>query len=944
MTRHGIPGESRAIPRSAAWDRCLLRAALIASAVVAVALVALGAPRTAAAQLSVTNPSPVTVIRGQSGSTTITASFPGLGGGNTSVSASVTGLPIGATFAGTTCVFPLNVNNPSCLLTLTIATTGTTPLGSFNIGVTVTPNSDISLPVTTTFTLTVNPPFDYSLANSGGVTVIAGGAPGATTITATLAAGVPQSQSVSFAVSGLPTGVTATPPPPSCTPTCQFTLNISAAAAAAPTVPVTSTITVTGSTLPNGAPVIRTTTFTLTVNPAFNYSLAANPNTVTVIAGGASGSTTIVATLAAGVTQSQSQTVSFSVTGLPTGVTATPPTPSCTPTCQFTLTITAAASTAPVTSTITVTGSTLPNGAPVIRTTTFTLTVNPQVFDYSLAANPNTVTVTAGGAAGSTTITAALVTGTTQAVSFTVSGLPTGVTATPPTPSCTPTCQFTLTITAATSTAPVTSTITVTGSILPNGAPVIRTTTFTLTVNALRTLAIVSGNNQTGVINAPLPNPLVVSVTPSTPVVNVTWEVTGGAIPSATSTPTINGLAQITLRSGPTPGPVTVRASVSSGGVVTTSAVTFVVNDATQAAVAGLKTFSVLGNLALTTATVQSTNIGLRLAALRGGGTGGVSVSGLSLNVAGQSVPLAAMTSSLASGPGGGASADPSKVFGGLGIFLNGQGSFGDQEGTAREPGFKFHTEGLTLGTDYRLTDNVVLGAAAGYLHTDSDLDEAGGRVKLNGYSLSAFGSYYVGDKFYLDAIATYGWNDFGTSRNVTFGNTSATAKADPDGNQFAVSVSGGYNFNVGPLTVGPTARVNYINVRIDSFQERGADIFNLRVNSQRIESLATDLGAQASYAISLPWGVLSPLVRAEWEHELKGGSRLISGSLAADPLRTQFSTPTNTPDRNYFNLAAGLSATLPRGASAFVHYETVLGRAHVTNHSFTAGVRFQFE
>ena len=752
--------------------------------------------------------------------------------------------------------------------------------------------------------------FDYSLTNSGGVTVTAG-ASGASTITATLTSG--QTQLVSFAVSGLPSGATATFSLTECTPTCSTTLTITTAAA---TPSGTFPITVTGS------PLGRTTSFNLVVTAVFNYSLA-NSGGVTVTAG-ASGASTITATLTSG----QTQTVSFAVSGLPSGATAAFSVASCIPTCSSTLTITTAAATPSGTFPITVTGS------PLGRTTIFNLVVATVGFDYSLT-NSGGVTVTAGSS-GATTITATLLSGATQSVSFSVSGLPSGATAAFSVTSCSPTCSTTLTITAATTTAAGTSTITVTGS------PLNRTTGFTLTVTSTRALAIVSGNNQSGVINSTLPKPLVVSVTPATPSVNVIWEVTGGAIPSATSTPTVNGLAQITLTLGPTPGSVTVRASIA-GGVVATS-VTFVVNDATSTAIAGLKTYSVLGNLALTTATVQSTNIGIRLAALRRGGTGGVSVSGLSLNVAGQSMPLETVTSFLSSGPGGGASADPSNIFGGLGIFLNGQGSFGDQDVTSREPGFKFNTQGLTLGSDYRVTENVVLGAAFGYLHTAADLDQAGGRVTMNGYTVSAFGSYYVADKFYVDTIATYGWNGYGVTRNVTFGDTSATAKSDPDGNQFSISTSAGYNFSFGPLTVGPTAKVTYINVRIDGFQERGADIFNLRVNRQTIESLATDLGGQISYAISTPLGVLLPLVRAEWEHEFKGGSRLIAGSLVADPLSTRVGAPTNTPDRNYVNLATGMTATLQRGVSAFAHYETVLGRANVTNHSFTAGVRFQFE
>jgi len=181
-------------------------------------------------------------------------------------------------------------------------------------------------------------------------------------------------------------------------------------------------------------------------------------------------------------------------------------------------------------------------------------------------------------------------------------------------------------------------------------------------------------------------------------------------------------------------------------------------------------------------------------------------------------------------------------------------------------------------------------------------------------------------------------------TRNIAFGDGIITARSDPDGQQLALSSAAGYNFNAGPWTFGPLAKVTYINVHIDSFQERGADIFNLSVRRQTIESLTTDLGAQVSYAISAPWGVLTPLARAEWEHEFKGGARLINGTLVADPLRTTFGAQSNNPDRNYVNLAAGITGTFPRGISAFAHYETVLGRANVTNHSFTVGIRFQFE
>ena len=356
-------------------------------------------------------------------------------------------------------------------------------------------------------------------------------------------------------------------------------------------------------------------------------------------------------------------------------------------------------------------------------------------------------------------------------------------------------------------------------------------------------------------------------------------------------------------------------------------------------ATAGAKQAAALGTVALTTTSVQTTNIGLRLAALRRGATG-VSVSGVSLNIDGQSAPLSAVTSLIASlGQGGGASADRASTLGRLGVFVNGQGSFGGQDPTSREPGFDFYTAGMTAGVDYRLTDQLVLGAALGYLRTKSTFDASAGDSRINGYSVSAYGSYYLVEKLYLDGIATFGWNQYSNERSIA---NAFTANSSTDGTQVALSVSTGYDFNIGAFSFGPTARVNYVRVHIDGYREGGADLFNLSISSQTIESVTSAMGGEARYAVSTAWGVLTPQMSLEWEHEYKGDSRIITASVLADPT-TSVAVRTNSPDRDYVNLGAGLSATFKGGVSAFAHYQAVLGRAHFTNHSFNTGVRFEF-
>jgi outer membrane autotransporter protein len=483
---------------------------------------------------------------------------------------------------------------------------------------------------------------------------------------------------------------------------------------------------------------------------------------------------------------------------------------------------------------------------------------------------------------------------------------------------------------------------------------------------------LVSGDGQSGPVNTPLAQPLIVSITTPPAVLiegNITWTVETGPATGTLGTPIesftafTGGPRQFsnTLTLGSVAGEVRVSALLRAQIVdiagrplmpVPPASVTFRATatqeppppppqNGFQIAAEGLKSFSVMGNVAVQTTTVQTTNIGLRLASLRSGAKG-ISLEGLSLGAGEKAFPLGALAS-VAPVPGGRSSPGRDDLLSRLGIFANGQGSFGNQDATTREPGFDFHTAGMTAGVDYRLTEQLILGLAGGYISGASSLDGSAGEVTTRGGSISAFGTYFIGRSFYVDLIATYGWNDYDTRRTVGVGGASATAKGDTHGQQFAVSAGAGYDFNIRAWTLGLNGRVNYINVGIDDFRETGAGASDLNVSTQKVESLTTVLGAHVSYAISLPWAVLLPQVTAEWEHEYLNDSRLIKGTVVADPSQTRFGFPTNDPDRNYCNLGAGVSATFKHGLSAFLFYETVLGRTNFTAHSLTGGIRFSF-
>ncbi len=269
------------------------------------------------------------------------------------------------------------------------------------------------------------------------------------------------SSSVALSAGGLPTGVTASFNPASATGTSSTVTFTASATATLGVFPVTITGT--------GGGLTRTTTINLTViaQPVPDFSLSANPTSLTINRG-ASGMSTITITRAGGFTGS----VALSASGLPAGVTASFNPPSTTGNASsLTLAASNTAATGPATVTITGAGGGLTRGIPI------SLTVNaPPTPDFTLSANPTSLTINQG-ASGTSAVTITRTGGFTGSVAFSASGLPSGVTASfNPTSTTGNSSALTLTASSAATLGAAT------GAITGTGGGLTRTTTVSLTV------------------------------------------------------------------------------------------------------------------------------------------------------------------------------------------------------------------------------------------------------------------------------------------------------------------------------------------------------------------------------------------------------------------------------------------------------------------------------
>jgi uncharacterized protein YhjY with autotransporter beta-barrel domain len=326
------------------------------------------------------------------------------------------------------------------------------------------------------------------------------------------------------------------------------------------------------------------------------------------------------------------------------------------------------------------------------------------------------------------------------------------------------------------------------------------------------------------------------------------------------------------------------------------------------------------------------------------------------------------------SGPGG--------VESPWGVFLQGSYNSGHHDQTDNEDPFNFHAVSVTAGVDYNF-GNAVIGVSVGHDNFDAGIRPSGtavsgGSTNIKSTSGSVYGAWF-GPAWYFNGIINYGSLKSEQSREVKYSaiygdgfdpqtipgsadqcnGTTCTVTVDrlltgnPSGNAFAVGATAGYQYAAFGLDLTPSLSINYRRSKFDSFSETDPVVANdglaLSFGEQTVESLRSILGVQASKPISVSFGVISPVVRVEWNHEFKTGIRSISAHYAFDPscvngvCDSNFALPTDSPALNYGVAGAGVIVTLARRVQAFVFDEAQFGYSNYHSNSVTLGVRGQF-
>jgi len=324
----------------------------------------------------------------------------------------------------------------------------------------------------------------------------------------------------------------------------------------------------------------------------------------------------------------------------------------------------------------------------------------------------------------------------------------------------------------------------------------------------------------------------------------------------------------------------------------------------------------------------QVSGVATRLTALRAGASG-FNVIGLASHYDGNRQNDAHSSNYIR---GTGASSDGGS-YGRLGGFITYDFGSGERAPTDLEDAFDFESSQITMGLDYRITDEWILGAVVGISDQEVDFDASQsiveGNMVADGLSVMPFAMYQRG-QWFISGSAGFQQMSFDTSRAIRYpsGNlnlpaTDTVTVSSTDASMFSLFFEAGHSFQWQKFSSEPFLNIKYSDIAIDEFVEDDVndDAFDLVIAKQDFSSQELTLGVKFQYTFTPSYGVFIPFLTLEHVKQSDDAPRSIQAYYAQDVVsENAFDIPTESLDSAYNVYSLGFSSVI-RGAR-----QTVVG------------------
>ncbi|MBI9087377.1 MAG: autotransporter domain-containing protein [Desulfobacterales bacterium] len=276
------------------------------------------------------------------------------------------------------------------------------------------------------------------------------------------------------------------------------------------------------------------------------------------------------------------------------------------------------------------------------------------------------------------------------------------------------------------------------------------------------------------------------------------------------------------------------------------------------------------------------------------------------------------------------------------GVWGRGNGMWGSRSGDDVASQYDYSMGGFTLGMDSRISDQFIAGFSAGYAHTKLDFNHLAHNGRSDSYQAAVYADYTDGP-WYADTILSYAANGYETTRTITVGSLTRTAKGDFNGRELAAYFEGGYTVARNDVFIRPLAALQLTHIILDDYTETGAGALNLTVGRRTVDSYQGSVGLRVSRPLKTSDDLrLSPEARLRWAHEFSDDDRAVNAGFAGVP-GASFVVTGDQPVRDSAILGLGLNALYKKDLNFYFNYDVSASRDHI-GHALVGGLRYMWE
>ncbi len=247
-----------------------------------------------------------------------------------------------------------------------------------------------------------------------------------------------------------------------------------------------------------------------------------------------------------------------------------------------------------------------------------------------------------------------------------------------------------------------------------------------------------------------------------------------------------------------------------------------------------------------------------------------------------------------------------------------------------------------TVGVTMRVSDAVTVGLGIGKNNNESRLGPVG-QFDLDETTLSVFGSA-KSDGFYGNlTLSVSNLNFTNVRRYVQLGPVTRTNSASTKGASASYSVTGGYDFKLASVSVGPFASLTQQTATVNGFQENaGAAVAlttDLKLDEQNRTSRVTSVGVRASVDI----GNFTPYARVSFDREGNNVDRFVTASPVTVAQGIKYDIPGYKGDASWVTALIGVRGKITEQIGFVLSYTTVSSKQGIKQDGVTANVNFAF-